>query len=622
MHAEQIAERMAREREQQLRAQEHQRLVAQQMAANEQRQREADQRQRDLYLRNAAIMNPGLAASQNYSAHTLASGRERKFSPEEQEKHLERNQMNKPAIVNLMRDFFDERTKPVEEMAETHHSFAKKPEPEIARAAPPPKRQYESDEEDEEIIQKAEAIRKQNEALKGYLQKVRGQNAAQNQAIKFQSEQERLNALEAKMYDYNKHLESVKGLNRLGDDLNRMARNQALASIKAGQARKDAEARAIMQQLLDNKKEKGGSGKDPWARKMIEAMMANQQAGPNPGFNPALFSQPMVPSPQRERSIDSEQKRKQDKRIKKLNDELEKKNKMLDNLKQDQPKATEKDKDLMNKDEVAKAIDQALKKQAEEIEKKAREVGAGPEDILTLPNGVSVIRPKDKTKPPIFIMPDEPMVNKKEKDKQLEKTKSSFSSTSSISEVLPPKPNPIQQMMLGMLMSQNMRMMMGDDESSRRSRKSRKSVSSSQSESRLPPIIINPPPIYQPYPPPQERQQPLPRIDSAKPKKPKVPKTQSMTTLPTAQPVQTIQTIQPAPIAPTVQPTVLPPVLPNRPPSAKSVSTDGQAIQPPIKINRLNDYNSWNIEPPKPAAIVDISRSPSLRDNTAPPQSN
>lgn len=45
-------------------------------------------------------------------------------------------------------------------------------------------------------------------------------------------------------------------------------------------------------------------------------------------------------------------------------------------------------------------------------------------------------------------------------------------------------------------------------------------------------------------------------------------------------------------------------------------------MQPPAKFARLADFNAWNIEPPKPSVPVDLSRSPSLRDNGAPPQSS
>lgn len=606
MHANQIADHYARERGQAGRAQAHAAWTSQQQLELEKRQRELEQRQKEAFLKNAAIMNPSLAASKQSA--TMASRHDRKPSPEEEETHVRRSQINKPAVVNIMRDFFEESPKVEEELVRTSNSFIRKPTPQVIHHVPAPQ-QLDDYSDDEELEEKQEAIRKQNEAIKSYLEKVRSKNSAQQQALKFQAEMDKLNALEAKLFDHNRHMESVKALTRLGDDMNRMARNQALASIKAGQARKDAETRALMQGLLDAKKEKK-AGKDPWARKMLQALMDRQQPGGSQQFNPAMFAPPIMQSPQVERSIDSAEKRRQEKRIKKLNDELDRKNKMLDNLKQSQvqekPK-DEKDKGMMNKEEVAAAIEQALKKQADELDKKAKDAGAGPEDIVTLPNGVAMIRPKDKTKPPIFVMPDDSLQKLKEK---MEKTKSSLSSSSSISESIPPKPNPIQQMMLGMLMSQNMRMMMGDDQSSAPSKKSRKSTSSSHSK--LPPIIINPPPIYQP-PPVQEPKKSLPKIDSAKPKKPKIPKTQSMTTLPVNSPNEP----QPTPVQ--VQPQVLPPV---RPPSVKSVSTDGQPVQPPVKANRLHDFNSWNIEPPKPSVPVDLSRSPSLKDNYAPPQSS
>lgn len=625
MHGGQLAEHQHRERGQAQRAHAHQAAVDAQTALLLERQRQAEQRQKAALLANAAAMNPGLQQAR------LPERAVRRPSPEQAEQHEARAHMQRPALVNAMRDWLDE-DKPVEPSLVTRESFGRKATPqvvEVVQVRPPPA-EADSDEE-HELEERQEAVRRQNEAIRAQLDKLKSQQLAQSQAAKFQSEVDKLNALEAKLFDYGRHVESVKALSRLGDDLGRMARAQALASIKAGQMRKDAEARALMKALAEQKQDRG-SGKDPWARKMIQALAKQQQQPGMPAMNPAFFSPPVMPSPKVERSVDSAEQRRQEKRIKKLNAELEKKNKMLDNLKQkddDKPKE-DKDKGLMNKDEVAAAIEQALKKQADELEKKAKEVGAGPEDIVTLPNGVSVIRPKDKTKPPIFVMPDDPVQKLKEK---MEKTKSSFSSSSSVSESIPPKPNPLQQMMLGMLMSQNMRMMMGDDESSapsRKSRRSRKSTSSSQSH--LPPIIINPPPVYQPPAPmPVMPTRPLPHIDSAKPKRQKA-QVQSMGNLPAVQPqeptprpvlvqpyVQPIAQPYVQPVAqPVAQPYVqLPPV---RPQTGNSESVDGQPLQPPVRMGRLADVNPWNIEPPKPSQQVDISRSPSLRDQQAPPQ--
>ena len=79
-----------------------------------------------------------------------------------------------------------------------------------------------------------EEVAKQNQALQKYIMEMKQKNNDSKQASKLKSEVERLNALEAKMFDYNRHVESMTNLNRLGDDMNRMARNNALAAIKAG----------------------------------------------------------------------------------------------------------------------------------------------------------------------------------------------------------------------------------------------------------------------------------------------------------------------------------------------------------------------------------------------------
>ena len=195
--------------------------------------------------------------------------------------------------------------------------------------------------------------------------------------------------------------------------------------------------------------------------------------------------------------------RKNSQKIKKLNEELEKNKQALENLKNSQAPQ-------INTGDVQKIIQDALEAQKKQLEDKAKEVGAGPEDIMTLPNGMTIIKPKDPTKPPIFVMPDDQQ--KMIRDK-LNITKCSLSSTSSISQSLPPKPNPMQQMMLGMLMQKNMRMMMGQDDESSKSSKS-KSYSSTKSMSRMP-MNYNP---YQQYPPyPYQQFNPQPNLTISQP---------------------------------------------------------------------------------------------------------
>lgn len=560
--------------------------------AIEAKQRQAELNQKAKYLENVAKSNPVLGQSHTQSMKTQASMAE---AHKDVAIHRERGKLLRPDIYNINDDPFEE--------------FSEKLPPEPARIEvvqrpqerPVVVKEESSSSDDEDEIEQMNKVSQQNEAIKNMLSKLKQQRVSKEEAGKYQAEMEKLNALEAKLYDYNRHVESMKGLSRLGDDMNRMARNQALAAIKAGQARKDAEMRDLLKQLAPTSK--NSANRDPWARKMIQAMMANNQPQAR-NIDPTFFNQPAFLKP--EKSVDSEEKLKQDKKIKKLNAELEKNKKALEKLQKNEKsveKAPEKPEGLLNKEEVAKAIDDALKKQAEDIEKKAREAGAGPEDVVTLPNGISIIKPKDKSKPPIFVMPPPEIENVK---KNMQKTKSSISSTSSISETMAPKPNPLQQMMLGMLMSQNMKMMMGDDQSSASKTESRKSYSSSHSK--LPPLIINPPVYYPPHPPPVS--QSLPKVQKIKPKPKPAKKEVEMKPQPSHS-----QLIAPVPI-----PTTLPPIQPTRPASVKSESTNGQAIQPPVKIPVTANYSSWNLEGPRPAANIDLESSPSFRDAHVPSQ--
>ena len=60
----------------------------------------------------------------------------------------------------------------------------------------------------------------------------------------------------------------MKNMNRLGDDMNRMARNNALAAIKAGQVRKDNAIRDLIQPRMVDM----GMG-DPDTKKLLKQLM-------------------------------------------------------------------------------------------------------------------------------------------------------------------------------------------------------------------------------------------------------------------------------------------------------------------------------------------------------------
>lgn len=596
-----------RSKQQVERYQRHQADNEQHMRELAERQKIAEDRQKQAMLRNATMMNPGLGKSQSVvtAAHTAHTAEPAKDT----EVHRQRGKVLRPDVFNLNAD--DDLPIEEPEVIERPRSIVIR-----QKSASVKPKEPSSDSDDGQEEEEAERLRKQNETIKQYIEKLRSEKASKQEANKYQTELERLNQLEGKLYDYNRHMESVKGLNRLGDDLNRIARSQALAAIKSGQVRKDAEMRDILKQFTEGSKPK--NNKDPWARKMIQALASQQmpQQQPMRQLDPSMFARPS-PSPKKEGSIDSEKQKKQEKKIKKLNEELEKNKKALEAANKDPVQ----NQGLMSKDEVAKAINEALEKQKAEheaeVEKKAREVGAGPEDVVTLPNGVSVIRPKDKTKPPIFIMPDD---NVEKLKKKMTQTKSSMSSTSSISETIAPKPNPLQQMMLGMLMAQNMKMMMGDEKSSVSSVKSKRSISSSQS--RLPPLIINPPmympppqPIYQQLPPQQKQFMPSESLPKVGKKKPTVVKRSDDIQSQIQQPLPQVQRQ-----IPQVQ-QQFPQVQPVRPSSVRSESTNGQPVQPPVKSMGVYNFNAQNLDGPRPAANIDIDRSPSLRDQQMQSQS-
>lgn len=545
--------------------------------------------------------------------------------------HFVKGKIKKPAIFALLDDPKQEEPP---KLNETRHTFAfgnQFPQEEKSSVKPPPppsipEPEYIEEEDDgltPEEMARAQEIMQQNQAIAEHIKKLREQNSNQAKAGRFKDELEKLGALESKLHDYNKHFDSMKNMNRIGDDLNRLARNQALNAIRQGQQRKDNLIKDALMPVLQKPKET----KDPWARKMIQAMMANPAMMQNPLAAQMMMQQMAQPSPSKkskknrseddsEESETSSQKRrkkkKENKKIKELNDELEKNKKAIEDMKNPNKQPQ------FSKDDIDKLIADAVQKNKDEIEAKAKEVGAGPGDVVTLPNGVSVIKPKDPSKPPLFIMPD---LTKQKMLEELKKTKSSLSSTSSISETVSAKPDPMQQMMLGMLMSQNMKMMMGDDSSvSSKSSKAR----SRSGYSQQPPIIINPPQYYPPQPslPPiqQPRRQEPSRVQSVKPTQ--MPPPAQLPSLPPIQPVIAPQVQQPMPPsnpftnpAPISQPSPI-----HKSPSIRSVSTLGAPVMAPVKLPHIPDYNPWGLDAPKPAAQLSDSRAPSFRDMEIPSQ--
>ena len=239
-------------------------------------------------------------------------------------------------------------------------------------------------------------------------------------------------------------------------------------------------------------------------QKMFEAQLmgAGQQ-------NPLMLQQLQAQASPKKRTGSSEQtadtraKKKTDKQIRKLNEELEQNKKALEELKGEKSAVNVAANNQMSKEEVQKIIDETVGKMKPEIEKRAREAGAGPGDIVTLPNGVTIIKPRDPSKPPIFVMPDEPG---KELRHRLNRSSSSLSSSvTSLAESGLEKPNPMMQMMLGMLMNKNMQLLLGADEQS-------SSSGTSKSTLHNVPIVIN-----QPYYPPQQPGQPNVGLDREDP---------------------------------------------------------------------------------------------------------
>ncbi len=587
----------------------------QQMTANLKKKRELEEKQRiveeyqkERERQNQELMRKGagfggkLQTPQEDGKSPYIGPKGSMFDPEEGFKHKQRLKLLKPGISVIFDDFGNP-IQPKDTLEETRGTFAfgKKLAPQEVDAQPKLKYYEESGDEEEPPLDyqtqlRMEEVAKQNEAIKRHLEQLRRDKVHSKKANKFKDELERLNALESKMYDYNRNLDNVKQMNRIGDELTRQARNQALAAIKAGQMRKDN----LVKMAIDSKT----TGKDPWARKMLQKMFEAQLMGvghQNPLMQQQLQTQV---SPNKngssDQTTDTRAKKKTDKQIRKLNEELDQNKKALEELKGEKAAVNLAANNQMSKDEVQKIIDETVGKMKPEIEKRAREAGAGPGDIVTLPNGVTIIKPRDPTKPPIFVMPDEPG---KELRHRLNKSSSSLSSSvTSLTESSLEKPNPMMQMMLGMLMNKNMQLLMGTDDQS-------SSSGTSKSTLHNVPIVIN-----QPYYPPQ---QPAPLPPIARPK--------SVRSQPPLKKPTQKEPLPPIMVDKAVGQTDRPKDLPQKPPSVRSIVSEsvlGNPVLPPLKMPHFNQANDWGMDAPKPPLALDPPSYSSIRDEMIASQVN
>lgn len=449
----------------------------QKMYVLERKQREAEQLQKQAEQVNRA-KGLGMRAQpeprlfdpmglQNLSQPAQRYGKNGKIKNEDIDTHLSRSKLMRPAIFGILDEFgnpIDDGSE-LDKLAQSQSTMIEAPPSarmsKKSSAMKSKKSSRKPDYSDDEIDEKgfnqfdprAEEIRKQNEAIRQHLERIKKQNDMPAKASKFKDELEKLNSLEGRMYDFNRHLDQMHHLNRLGDDLNRMARNQALSTIKTGQIRKDKAIQDAVDAITGEKRKRR---KDKKSKKR--------------GYE----------STYDEDTEDYERKKRKKNKIKRLNEELALAKAQANN---NQP--------MMNKNEVEKLVEDALLKNKTDIEKMAEEMGANAEDVVTLPNGVTMIKSRDPTKPPMYVMPENPSDAIR---KAFRKSNQSVSSTSSISESMPEKPNPLQQMMLGMLMQKNMQMMLGGDQSSQSSYSSRRNKHSKRS----PPIIIPQQPMFPP----------------------------------------------------------------------------------------------------------------------------
>ena len=589
----------------------------QQMTANlrkkrdlEERQRIVEEYQKEREKQNQELMRKGSGFGGKFQQpeddgkSPYIGPKGSMYDPDEGFKHKQRLKLLKPGISAI----FDESghlIQPKDSMEETRgtFNFGKKEVPEQVEVQPKLKYYEEKEEEPEEELDyqtqlRMEEVAKQNEAIKKHLEQLRRDKMSSKKANKFKEELERLNALESKMYDYNRNLDNVKQMNRIGDELTRQARNQALAAIKAGQMRKDN----FVKMALESK----NTGKDPWARKMVQKMFEAQMMGAgqqNPFALQQLQGQVSAKriASSSEQSSDKKGKKKADKKIQKLNEELEQNRKAIEELKGEKGALNLAANNQLSKDEVQKIIDETVNKMKPDIEKRAREAGAGPGDIVTLPNGVTIIKPRDPTKPPIFVMPDEP--GKDLRNRLNRSTSSLSSSLGSLAESSLEKPNPMMQMMLGMLMNKNMQLLMGGEEQS-------SSSSSSKSTLHNVPIVINQP-YYPPQPQPQAPLPPIARPRTAKP--------------PPQEPQKPSDPLPPVMLDKAVGQSVRSVDPPKKLPSIRSIASEsalGKPVPPPLKLPHIGETNEWGMAAPKPPLALDPPSYSSVRDEMIASQVN
>lgn len=479
-----------------------------------------------------------------------------------------------------------------------------------SRVSPRTGRVPSPDRPDAETMQQMRLVAHQNKALQDEILRVKKLNEVKAQAHKYADEVQRLNQLEAKMYDYTKHLEGVKQLNRVGDELNKQARNQALAAIKQGIVRKEARERELLRPLLEAGNKKKQLAQDPWARQMIEMMMTAGGRLPNKLMqqyqddsdddqdehnSKKSKNKPKGKKNKRDRELEKEKekmKKENEEKLKKMNDEIER-------LKKESAEGVKEA--PIGREEIGKLIAEAFEKNREAVEAKAKKMGIGPEDIVNLPNGVSVIKSKDPSKPPMFIMPQEPLRKALEAYSRSDSDSLKSSVLSESTQKTAP-PDPMQQMMLGMLMGKNMEMMMNDGQSSTSS-KSSSTKSSKSSLSRTPIIINQPPPIY--YPAPEQQ---FPRLKSPKDLQTSQSVLQGAQSLPKIKPTTTGAKTQMRVSQSSVS-------------SLKSSSILGDPIPPPVKLPFLYNNPTTDAMMPKPAPTFSLDRPSSLRNMDIPIQS-
>lgn len=455
-----------------------------------------------------------------------------------------------------------------------------------------------------------EIIERNNRMMMEFMSELKRSKNDAVQKKAYQEEIAQLNELEQKVYDYEKHLDSVKKLNRVGDDLNKVAREKALSAIKNAHLSKQIQKDPVLAQKMraaNGMVPQGGLVQDDFARKMLMLMMAQnmkQQEQLRFAQGPPM----MIPVEGNKRKEDSSlyEDLKEEKR--KLEKEREKDKKKADReakLAKLKNKAELSEKEAFEKQKLQAEQDLAEQKHQLELEKmRAKEalllqqleqknadqenikaVTKPTDQLLVLPNGVTLIRPTDPNEAPMFVMPSP------SPDRNLEvlrqKANATLSSLSSSSLTHDPV-NPLQQMMLGMMMMQNIKMLQDDQ----------KSVSTSKSSIQQPPIVYLPPNMA------QYNQSLLPVVKQRK----------------SSRSVKSIkQTVPEAPKQP--DPVFFPVVNKSTPGSVKSTSTLGVPVNPPVRLPELPERSHSIGNFPKPMNRIEKERAPSIRDLLIQPQS-